>query len=82
MLTHAPDVNVPLSQRIVHSRNPDFPQDDSAIAHESAAHLNEISLDRKVCELNVTEPSCAGPHLRFVLVPLMTRVNDFMLDLV
>lgn len=79
-LVHAPDVKVSLPQLVVHSWDPDFPQNDGAIAHGSAAHLNEVLLDREVCELRITESSCSGPHPWLVLVPMMTRVNNFVLD--
>lgn len=75
-------MNVSRSPLVVHSRNLDLSQDDGAIAHESTAHLDEILLDRKACELRVSESSCTRPHLWLVFVPIVARVNDFVLDLV
>lgn len=80
-LAHAPDVNVSPSQLIVHRWNPDFPKNDGTIAHSSAAHFNEILFNREIGEFRVTESCCAGPHLWLVLVPMVARPNDFMLDL-
>jgi hypothetical protein len=79
-LAHAPDVNVSQSQLVVHRGNPDFPQDDGTIAHSSAPHFNEILFNREIGEFRVTESYCAGPHLWLVLVPMVARLDDFMLD--
>lgn len=81
-LAHAPDVKVSPSQFVIDSWNPDFPQDDGTIAHSSASHLNKILLDGEVGELRITESFCAGPHSWLMLVPIVARVNDFVLYLV
>ena len=77
---HAPDVNVSPSQLVLDSWDPDFPQDDGTIAHDPAAYLDEILLDREGGELRIREPRCARPHLGLVRVPMVARLNDFMLN--
>ena len=76
-------MNETLSLVVVDGRDPDLAEDDGAIvsaAVVSASDLDEIVVDGERGELLVGEASCARPHPRLVLVPVVSRLDDFMFD--
>ena len=73
-------MNVSPPELVLDSRNPDFTEDEGAVAHGPTPYLYEIVLDREMRELCVTQPSCTRPHLGLVLVPMVARLHDFVLD--
>ena len=78
---YIPHMNKPFSLVIANSWDFYFSEEDFPVSYLPRAHLYEISREAEFKELFVRKARSPLPHARFVFVPVMSRLSDFVFDL-
>lgn len=60
--------------------DPDLPEDNSPVGRSSASYENQIGFNGEIGQILVRDSMSPGPHFRLMLVPIMARLLDFVLD--
>ena len=78
---HVPDMDIPLSFRVLYRGEPDLSENDRSVRHRRTADLDEVPADVEGDKIFVGHTVCARPHAGLVLVPVMAGLQDLRLDL-
>ena len=76
---HVPDMDIPLSFRVLYRGKPDLSENDRSVRHGRATDLNEVPTDVEGEKVLVGHTVCARPHAGLVQVPVMARLQDLCL---
>ena len=78
---HVPDMDIPLSFRVLYRGKPDLSENDRSVRHRRTANLDEVPADVEGDQIFVGHTVCARPHAGLVFVPVVARLQDLRLDL-
>ena len=77
---HVPDMDIPLSFRVLYRGEPDLSEDDRPVRHGRATDLDEVPTDVEGDKVLVGHTVRTRPHAGLVLVPVVARLEDLRLD--